>query len=113
VPIAVFEGRVKGRSTITATLLNAVAATGNGEWINLQGFNPATCHAILTGTATVELDGSCEPTQPADATHGFSLNTLTATGAIVVNVPVRWLKARVTAYTSGTVTVHLMGSEDD
>jgi hypothetical protein len=91
-----------------AALLTAAAATGNGEWIQLAGDVPATVQITGITTATVEVDGSNAVAQPANNTHGTSLGNVTADGIINVTNPVEWIKARVTAYTSGTINANLM-----
>lgn len=110
--IALITRRVFGHTTLSATLLNGATATGNGEWVNVAGFYPLTIHVKGITTATVEVDGSNEPAQPNDNTHGFKLNDLTADGGVVVDVPVEWVKCRVTAYTSGTISAYMLGSEE-
>ena len=107
--IAVNYSQVFKGVVCRATLLNAVAATGDGEWVDVSGLRTSSIHAILTGTATVLIRGSNEPTRPANNTHGFSLHTHTVTGGGLIEVPCNWVKAYVSAYTDGTVTVYFYG----
>ncbi len=109
--IALFTRRVYGRVTLQARLLDGAVATGNGEWVNIAGFHPLTVQISNIGVATVEIDGSTSPTRPLDSTHGFYLAQPTADGAIAIDMPVEWIKARVTAWTSGTIVADLLGSE--
>jgi hypothetical protein len=97
------------RNSIMGTLLSGVTATGNGEWINVAGFQPLTVQVIGIITGTVEIDGSCEPSKPANTQHGFSLKILTADGAVEVLNPIEWVKARVTSYGSGTISCYCTG----
>ena len=107
--IAVNYSQVFGGTVAKATLLNAAAATGDGEWVDVSGLRTATIHSILTGTATALIRGSNEPTRPANDTHGFALMTHTATGGGLIDIPCNWVKAYVSSFTSGTVTVYFYG----
>jgi len=108
--IAVTYSQVFKGVVARATLLDAVVAIGDGEWIDVSGLRTSSVHAILAGTATVLVRGSNEPTRPANNTHGFSLQTHTATGGGIIEVPCNWLKAYVSAWTSGAVTVYFYGT---
>jgi hypothetical protein len=107
--IAQTSTTVFGKVIMRANLIPGAVATGNGEWIDTSGMSAMTIHITGITIATVEIDGSNEPTKPADATHGIKLNgtDITANQMFTVTVPLRWLKARVTAYTSGTVNAFL------
>ena len=110
-PISVSRGKSLGRATLRATLLNAAAATGDGEWVQLGGFHPCTVHFDFTGVATIELDAHNSPTRPLDTDHGFVLNSTSTDNAIQISNPYEWVKARVTSFTSGTVSAWLVGNE--
>ncbi len=109
--IALFHRKVFGRARLQARLLDAVVATGDGEWINVAGFHPLSFQISGITVATLELDGSNAPTRPLNSVHGFYLAQPTGDGAVDVDMPVEWVKARCTAYTSGTITVDMVGSE--
>jgi len=47
---------------------------------------------------------------PADTVHGAEEGNVTADGKILVDGPVRWIKARVSVWTSGTIEARLVGS---
>jgi hypothetical protein len=100
---------VFGKPIMRATLITAAVGTGNGEWIDTSGMTNMSIHITGITTATVEVDGSNEPTKPADATHGIKLNgvDITANQMFTITVPQRWVKARVTAWTSGTINAYL------
>ena len=100
----IYEGIV-----VQATLLSAAAATGDGEWIDVSGLRTSSIHTILTGTATVLVRGSNEPTRPTNNTHGFTIHTYTATGRGLIHTPCHWIKAYVSAYTDGTATCYFYG----
>ena len=107
--IATPHTQVFGGIVMRATLLDAVGATGDGEWIDVSGLRTSSVHVIITATAPMLLRGSNEPTKPANNTHGFSLQTHTVTGGGIIEVPCNWVKAYVSAWTSGTVTCYFYG----
>lgn len=101
-------------------LLNAVAATGAGVAIHPFA-KDKSFHAILTGTATVTVEGSNDPrviTNPSAAVWiairdtgsnvaGPPVISFTATGGQSNNEPWRHIRANVTVFTSGTVSVFM------
>jgi hypothetical protein len=94
-----------------ATLLSAVTATGNGEWIEARGLSRFSVDVSGITTATVQLRGSNAAVKPADNTHERQLGTdFAANGMQHFTSPVKWIKAMVSAYTSGTITVNLHGT---
>src|SRR5262245_57813214 len=94
-----------------AQLLTNQAATTNGEWIDVSGFNQFSLDIRGITTATVEIDLSNEAIRPADTTHGTALNAtpINADQLVMVNVVARWLKVRVPTYTSGTINCYFEG----
>ena len=109
--IAVNYQKVLGHSVLNALLLDAVTATGNGEWVDASGFYILTFDVVGITTATVDLRYSNAPTRPSNASHERQIEDMTADGLVVVSFPVRWVKARVSAYTSGTISVYLTGNQ--
>lgn len=110
-PIKVNYKSSTGFSVVDAILLNAVTATGNGEWINIEGFHPLSFQISGITTASVQFRGSNNPTKPADASDEFQLgSTVTADALVALDAPVKWLKAKVSAYTSGTISVYMVGA---
>lgn len=88
-----------------ATLLNAVAATGAGtarEYSDDVRVRSAygMVQAVITGSATVALEGSL------NGTNWFPVTSFSASGAQVAELPPR-VRGNVTAFTSGTVTLLL------
>ena len=109
--ISISNIRVHGRNRIQAVLLSAVTGTGNGEWIHMAGLAPFSVRVAGITTATVEVDGDNALARPADNTHGSPLATaVTADGYINITTPAEWVKARCTAYTSGTITATLVAT---
>lgn len=101
-------------------LLNGASATGVGS--SRHPFaKDKSFHAILTGTATVVVEGSNDPrviTDPANAVWisirdtgsnvaGPPAISFTATGGQSNNEPWKHVRANVTAFTSGTVSVFI------
>jgi hypothetical protein len=92
-----------------STLLNAVTATGTGTALKLFVGDTAQprnyrrgarglVKAVLTGTATVSLEGSLT------GTSYVTIVSLTASGIYEITLP-PYLRGNVTAFTSGTVTL--------
>jgi hypothetical protein len=107
--IATTTTSVFGKVIMRANLIPGAVAIGDGEWIDTSGMSAMSIHITGITTATVEVDGSNDPTIPANNTHGIKLNSvdITANQMFTVTVPVRWLKARVTAWTTGTINAWL------
>lgn len=80
--------------------LTAEVAINNGQWILVSGYTTKTVHVSGITTGTVIISGSNEDA-PADSTHGIALATLTANGMTTVVNACRWLKVRVSAWTTG------------
>lgn len=108
-PVAVSFTKGHGRNTVRATLLDAVTALTDGEWINVSGYQPGVVQVKGITTANVEVDGSCQPSRPSNTEHGFTLETFTAPGAVRILDPVEWIKVRVVSYTSGTISGYYLG----
>ena len=107
--IAMSTVSINGVLITRAQLLTDAEATGDGEWIDTSSLALMSVHVSGITIATVEIDGSNDAVKPADNTHGIKLNSIdiTADQMIVITAPYRWLKVRVTAYTSGTINAML------
>lgn len=90
-------------------LIDAAVATDSGAWVDVRGFANLSLDVTLGGgTATVQLMGSNAPTRPANNVDGRQIGAnITADGIVSVTTPVRWLKVKVSAYTSGTINANL------
>jgi hypothetical protein len=95
---------IQGRRVERALLLNAAAATTNGVWIGVEGFQWITVEVNGITTATVTCNVSTAEAMPSNATARTNACTLTADGMCAISTPVRWIKCGVLAYTSGTIT---------
>jgi adenosine/AMP kinase len=80
------------------TLLSAVEATGASSAIYPDG---APVTVVISGitTATVAIEGS------VDGTNFEAIESKTADACVIVNPSTKFIRANVTAYTSGTITV--------
>lgn len=81
-------------------LLEAVAATGVGAAYKAKELYK-TFTITITGTATVKIQGY-------DGAEWFDIAETTVSGAVQHYFPWQAVRANVTAYTSGTVTVRLI-----
>jgi len=103
--------RVYGVTTLQARALDAVTATGNGEWIDIRGARDMSVHVSGTYVGNVSIRGSCSPTIPADTAHEVSIGTPTADAESIntVSKSVNWIKIHVTSFTSGSITADVIG----
>ena len=89
-------------------LLDASVAADNGVWIDARGFPRMTVDIFGSFVATIQIHGSNEVVVPSNPTDGRQLGAnVTAPGVIAIDSPVRWLKAKVSSYTSGTVNANI------
>jgi hypothetical protein len=106
--IAIVQNRVNGKGIVRATLLGAVGAESNGEWINLEGMTPFSIDVSGITNATVQIRVSNAASKPADASHGVQIGSdITVDKINEYTIPARWIKARVSAWVSGTITAIL------
>lgn len=99
-----------GRSFIEGTLLNAVVAAGDGEWIKVLGLTPMTVDIAGITSATIQVRGSDQPTVPANGDHQRQLGSnITSDQIVTIDAPVKWLKVMVSAWVSGTISAYLIG----
>jgi hypothetical protein len=109
--IATTSQNVWGVTIVRAQMLTSAVATTDGEWIDASGLRTMSVHVDGITTATVEIDGSNAAVKPADNTHGIKLNAtdITTDQVVMMTINVRWVKVRITAYTSGTINAYLEG----
>ena len=89
--------------TSPVTLLSAVGATGASKAVQADAGQPAFLQVSGITSATVALQGSLDGT--TFATIGTAL---TADGIITVANAPKYLRANVTAWTSGTITAKVL-----
>ncbi|MFQ5915378.1 MAG: hypothetical protein ACE5JS_19590 [Nitrospinota bacterium] len=90
-----------------STLISGATGTGNGAWELVAGMRTLNIHVKGIGAATVTVNGSNDPTKPADSDHEITLASITSDDIVTVQGPLRWMKARVSAHTSGTINAYL------
>ncbi len=92
-------------SSLTApiTLLSAVGATGASKAVQADAGQPAFLQVSGITTATVALEGSL------DGTNWSTVGTaLTANGIVIAANAPKYLRANVTAWTSGSITAKIL-----
>lgn len=107
------EAKPVDADSVLTTLQNAAAALGNGTAINLKGYRGLTLEVTGTFVATVTFEATIDDTSwfalgLGAAGTGTIASTATAAGAF--SLPAGWpavsqVRAQVSAYTSGNVTV--------
>ena len=85
------------------TLLSAVGATGASTAVQADAGQPAFLQVSGITTATVALQGSLDGT-----TYATIGTALTADGIITVANAPKYLRANVTAWTSGSITAKVL-----
>ena len=93
----------------TYQLLDGAAATENGTWIRTETLKYASVEIFGTFVGSIQLCGTNQ-LSPASNYDGFAFGSVvTAPGQAVLTMPCRWVKAKVTAYTSGALSAILHG----
>ena len=109
-PIDIVSVKVYNRTFREATLVNAVAATQDGEWVDIYGVHPLSLDISGITTATLQVRISNDLVKPADTSHERQAGTdITADSTVTIDAPYRWLKIRISAWASGTITVRMVG----
>ena len=92
-------------SSITSpvTLLSAVVATGASKAVQVDGGQPAFLQVSGITSATVALQGSLDGT-----TFSTIGTALTADGFVTLANAPKYLRANVTAWTSGSITAKIL-----
>jgi len=89
--------------TTPVTLLSAVTATGASKAVQADAGQPAFLQVSGITTATVALEGSL------DGTNWATVGTaLTANGIVIAANAPKYLRANVTAWTSGSITAKIL-----
>ena len=92
------------------TLQDAAVATDNGSWQPVADLNRMSVHIKGITTATVQIYGSCDPTQPSDATDEIQVALdVTSDDILEITAKLKWIKAKISSWTAGTIYVYLLG----
>ena len=87
-------------------LIDAVSATSDGVWIDATMLQHGSIEVTIATTATVQLRGSNAASKPANSADGFQIGSdITASGGFAIEHLPRFLKAKISAHTSGAVSV--------
>lgn len=95
---------------LQVTLLDAVTATNDGQWVDCIAYSEGSIHVAGITTATVQLRGyNLGSSLPANTVHGFQIGSnVTATAdsqaTLALSTMPRFLKVMVSGYTGGTIT---------
>jgi hypothetical protein len=89
-------------------LIDNAGATDSGVWVDFNQYRTGSIDVTGTFVATLQLMGSNAQNIPSNVTDGNIIGSnITTAGLTAVTMPVRWIKVKVSAYTSGNVTVML------
>lgn len=102
-----------GGGNPSVTLLDAVEATTTGDWFKLPS-DSFSLDILISDTATVVIEGTNDPAAE-DTPTAVTAQTIqidgnantTASAFVALTAPVAFVRAKVSAYTSGTVSVFL------
>ncbi len=113
-----------GPSELTSLVTDTASATNTGVWIDARFMDKFSLDVTGPFVGTVAIMGSNAATIPANATDGNIIQTKISGGSYAATItttgiydsgvdyaPVRWIKAKVTAYTSGSISVILHGTQ--
>ena len=89
------------------TQLAAAGAVTDGVWIEVSGFAHISVHIEITALATAKIHVSNNAVQPLNSVHELEAFSTRLSKFVVIDTPVRWIKTRVSAWTSGTVSAWL------
>lgn len=103
---------LEARHERTWKLIDAISATSDGAWIDTGDFKDGSITVSIATTATVQIRGSdigaTDSTPPATATSGQQLGSdITASACLEITNCPRWIKAKISAWTSGAVNVNV------
>jgi len=104
------RGRTPNQVVVDGTLLDAQGANTNGVWQNIERILPWSVTVRGTFNATVTLYVSNQTTRPLDSDNNQAVfQATTGTMSMGSTISFRWIKAAVSGFVSGAVTVDLMG----
>lgn len=97
---------------IFVRLLEGAQALTDGTWFNLRGRHPVTVTIEGTFDATAQVLVSNNPEQPLDSFNAAprpdGVNHI-APAVITIDAAYKWIKVRVLAYTSGSISAFILG----
>ncbi len=94
------------------TLQSAIAAVDDGVWVDVTAWSRISVHVIPTNVSTSQIFGACTPTIPANNVDHAQLGSdISANEIYEVSAKIKYIKVKVSAWTSGTVTAYAIGDE--
>jgi hypothetical protein len=101
------ETTPQSRPPAHGPLIQAATASGDGEWVQLDGIRPVTFTVEGTFSATIIVSASNALTRPLNTDHGIILTSfVSANGTATFDENYKWIKARVATYSSGTISAY-------
>lgn len=107
------------KKAIALTLLENVQGIYNGEWTDIKMLSSFTVTVSGIMNAKVQLRALNNIEKPLPTNDGVLLveSNMTNPGAdpvqkdavMAIDAPLRWIKAKVTQYTAGTISARLAG----
>jgi len=89
-------------------LIDAKSATDNGVWVDCRRYDQASIHVSGITTATVIINASNAASFPGNSSHEVQRASLSADGEIIYEVLPAFIKARISAWTSGATSVFII-----
>ena len=104
--------RPLGNSAVMGTvLLDDATATCPGDWTDVRKYVHKSVHVSGITTATVQIYGSNTPVEPLNTTDHVQLGAnITADSIREITYPVKWIKVKVSAHTTGTIDAYLLAT---
>jgi hypothetical protein len=97
------------------TIQSAASATGNGQTVNMKGYTGLTLQIDGTFVATVSFEGTIDGSfwfavgmMGTSDTTIITNSTVNGVWRLMTDVRISAFRARVSAYTSGNVTVKVL-----
>ena len=104
------RGKSVQQVVVDGTLLDAASANTNGTWQDITRIVPWSITVRGTFSASVNILVSNQMTRPLDTDNAQApFQTFTTPGSGGSTIPFRWIKAQVTGWASGSVTVDMIG----
>ena len=88
-----------------------VAATDTGDWVDVSDLENMTIDVYGITTATVQVRGFNTISKPLASADGRLIGSNITTDKMVAIHPMKWVKIKVSAWTTGTIIANLFGQE--
>ena len=96
---------LEGDADWKAEVDNVSCVLASEGWLKVGPYRDHTFHVVMTGVAIVRIEGYID----SDGTDVFLLREATASETFGADYRMRYVMARVTSVTSGSVTTHYLG----